>query len=199
VNRWQRLMDVVRFAFEGDMPRADRARWAAASSLADLGEMNVAWLHGEIRQTPSRCGPPQDETIPHVEVLAAVNRAGFVTTNSQSAITAAEAAEHGWMECEAWVCGLAGDETLGRLRAALAGTPLLIGWTRGRESHGTECRYARRAWRDETHFYSDRCPDAAAGLRAAWWVIISDPEPGRNDRLWPAIEAFSAAAKGEPS
>jgi hypothetical protein len=45
-------------------------------------------------------------------------------------------------------------------------------------------------------FWMDRCPLARGELEAAWYVIITDPEPGRNDRLWPALERFAATTGG---
>ena len=76
------------------MRKSDRKAWASAASLKDLGDRVVGWLNGGIQQTPGHVGPPDPETIPHVPVLTRVNRAGFVTDNSQSATTRAEAAEH---------------------------------------------------------------------------------------------------------
>ena len=184
----------------GGMSRADRARWKTASSLADIGELTVEWLSGDIRQTPSHGGPPCDETLPHIEALAAANRAGFVTTSSQSASSPEDPPE--WGECEAWAHGLISDSALCRLRAQAAGTPLLLAGARGHEFFG-ECsyalRYARRVWRDETGFYAARCPDARREIAAAWWVSVTDPEPGRNDRLWPMLASFAGTTTACPS
>jgi hypothetical protein len=52
------------------MSRRDRERWASARRWADLGECVVSWLYGEIVQTPGHCGPPCDETLPLIPVLA---------------------------------------------------------------------------------------------------------------------------------
>ena len=84
MNRFQRLADRISFAFERGMSRSDPARWADASDWADLGDLVVAWLDGNITQTPGHCGPPDDETILLIPVLTAVNRAGFITDNSQA-------------------------------------------------------------------------------------------------------------------
>lgn len=67
------------------MSRADRRRWASARTLADLGELMALWLEGEIGSRPGyqpRCGP-DEETEHLVPVLAALCRAGYVTTCSQ--------------------------------------------------------------------------------------------------------------------
>lgn len=177
----------------GGMSRHDAARWASAKNMADLGELVVAWLHGEIAQTPGHCGPPCRETIPLVPVLELVNRAGFVTDNSQ------QAASRKGRTWNTWVIGFASDATLARLRAAVAGTPLELDACRGKVH---DC--GRRPWglprcprKDATRFWADACPDVAGELAGTWWVYIEDPEPGRNSVLWPALEAF--AGNGVPT
>jgi hypothetical protein len=167
--------------------RADRARWKQARTLADLGELVIAWLNGEIRQTPGHCGPPCDETIPLIPALTVINRGGFVTDNSQLAESTGDGT---W---NTWVSGFAADDTLARLRAAVSGTPLTLDACRGR-IHGC----GRRPWRlppcprnQVTGFWAGACPHVAGALWGTWWVYIEDPEPGRNDRLWPALERFA--------
>lgn len=185
MNRFQRLADRISFAFERGMSRSDRARWADASDWADLGDLVVAWLDGNITQTPGHCGPPDDETIPLIPVLTAVNRAGFITDNSQ-------AGDDRWADCNAWVCGFAADDVLARLRESLAGTPLVLTACRGKD-HG--CRRSRIfrccPWRESVADWAERCPHAADDLRNSWYVGIEDPERCRNDRLWPALAAFA--------
>lgn len=159
------------------MNRHDRAAWKRAVSLAGLGELVVAWLNGDVRQTPGHLGPPDPETIPLTGALTLANRAGFVTDNSQ----AADSREgRVW---EAWVTGFASDTTLARLRAAAAGTALILTACRDRE-HG--CQWRRCPRREVLGYWLQRSP-RVAGLESAWWVTITDPEPGRNDLLWPAL------------
>ncbi|MFH9983364.1 DUF6919 domain-containing protein [Streptomyces sp. NPDC017179] len=65
--------------------RADRRRWRSARSVADLGELMALWLEGEIASRPGyqpRFGP-DEETEHLVPTLAALCRAGYVTTCSQ--------------------------------------------------------------------------------------------------------------------
>jgi hypothetical protein len=67
------------------MSRDDRARWRRASTLDDLGELTARWLERSLESHPGvqlGCGP-DPETAPYIEILAAVNRAGFVTIASQ--------------------------------------------------------------------------------------------------------------------
>ncbi|MFJ9380364.1 DUF6919 domain-containing protein [Streptomyces sp. NPDC101455] len=67
------------------MSRSDRRRWKAATSLADLGELMALYLEGAIASKP---GYPanygvDEETYALIPTLAACNRAGYVTTDSQ--------------------------------------------------------------------------------------------------------------------
>ena len=171
------------------MNRADRRRWRQAQTLADLGELVIAWLNGEITQTPGHLGPPDPETIPLIPVLTAVNRAGFVTDNSQQAET------HEGRTWEAWVSGFASDATLARLRDTVAGTPLILTACRG---CAHECDRAPRwwfcPWKESADFWACRCPRVTDGLYRCWYVSIADPVPGRNDRLWPALKWFAGGA-----
>lgn len=173
------------------MNRADRKRWKGARTLADLGGLVIAWLHGEIQQTPGHCGPPCDETIPLIPVLELVNRAGFVTDNSQLA----ETCEYGtW---NTWVSGFAPDATLARLREAIAGTPLVLAMCRSR-AH--DCPSLQRLlggcpWSTTVSFWAARCPAVARELHRCWYVTVSDPEPGCNDLLWPALAMFAALSQ----
>ena len=172
------------------MSRKDAARWKSAQTMAGLGELVIAWLGGEITQTPGHCGPPCGETIPLIPALTVINRGGFVTDSSQ---LAGSADGYLW---NTWVDGFATDETLARIRAAVAGTPLIVRACRGRVY---ECHH----WRAHipfcprgmvTDFWADRCPALAGALWDTWWVQVEDPEPGRNDLLWPVL----IAALGRP-
>lgn len=161
------------------MSRKDAARWKTARTMADLGELVIDWLNGEITQTPGHCGPPCDETLPLIDVLSVINRGGFVTDNSQLA----ESMDgRTW---NTWVAGFAAGETLARIREAADGTRLTVQACRGRVH---ECR-PRRAFlqpcprRDCTGFWANACPDTADALWATWWVHVEDPEPGRNS-MW---------------
>ncbi|MFI1177860.1 DUF6919 domain-containing protein [Streptomyces melanogenes] len=67
------------------MSRSDRRRWRSARTISDLGGLMALWLEGEIASRPGyqpRYGP-EDETAHLVPTLAAVCRAGYVTTQSQ--------------------------------------------------------------------------------------------------------------------
>jgi len=170
--------------------RADRRRWRQAATLADLGELVIAWLNGEITQTPGHLGPPCDETIPLIPALTLANRAGFVTDNSSPAASA-------WGDwSEASVSGFVSDSDLERLREVTGGLVLAA----CRHSHH-ECGKTKpwELWcpgREVRGFWSRACPAVGEELAGAWFVMIGDPAPGRNDRLWPALERFAASPGG---
>ncbi len=60
-------------------------RWRAARTLAGLGELTAEWLEGTIASIPTVVPGygPDEETAALIPVLAACNRAGYVTTVSQ--------------------------------------------------------------------------------------------------------------------
>jgi hypothetical protein len=155
--------------------RADRKRWASARTLGDLGELTAQWCAGDIAQTPAHCGGPAAETLPYLQLLAAVNRRGFVTTNSQ-------AAGRTW---NAWVDGFATPDTLSRLAACIGGSPLTA------EAH------SRGATREERYWYCRSCPSAKAAIKGARFIELADPQPGRNSLLWPALAEFAGGLLGQ--
>ena len=184
-----KITDWIAFDWRG-MNRHDREAWAVCSSLIEVGTVTAAWLNGELTQTPSHGGPPDEETVPHTDVLIAANLAGFVTTNMQSAISAAEAEANDWRECEAYAQGFVSAATLERLRDVIGGTGLEISGARLRrtrfpgirlaETFGpASSRWTSRVRRSAASFYRDRCPAAADEISDSWLVIITDPEPGR--------------------
>jgi Domain of unknown function (DUF6919) len=150
--------------------RHDRRHWASAGCLADLGELTAQWCEGHLTQTPGHAGPPAAETLPYLDLLATVNRAGFVTENSQAAKPGRTA----------WVCGFADSATTGWLLSDAAGAGLtgkgLEPWVQ------KEIRY----------WYLRYCPRARSAIQAARLIWIEDPEPGRNNRLWPVLAAFAS-------
>jgi hypothetical protein len=172
--------------------RHDRKQWKSAATMADLGELVVAWLHGEIQQTPGHLGPPDPETIPLVPALTAANRATFITNQSQQAGGDSEESCYRCAPWEAFVEGFAADITLERLRSMAASAGLGIGACRRREHcNHRQMGWGRCPWRECVGFWSDCCPAVAGELEAAWYVGIYDPEPGRNDRLWPALRTLT--------
>ncbi len=98
---------VIPMTIRPRMSRGDRRRWRATRSLADVAALTALWLEGAVASQPNyqpNYGP-DEETVPLVPMLAAWNRAGFLTDGSQP----------GDLE----ECAVLG--TLGRQRAAVDG------------------------------------------------------------------------------
>lgn len=61
------------------------AQWSQARSLEDVAALTADWLEGSVASQPgyAREAGPDEESLELVPVLAAVNRAGYLTTCSQ--------------------------------------------------------------------------------------------------------------------
>jgi hypothetical protein len=163
------------------------------------------FLEGRIRDTPTYGGPPDPETQPLIPVLAACNRAGFVTHQSQPG----EPLDDDGCAQRANVSGFADSKTFARLMTAAAEADLIVTGARALDGTGRDfgpffaitiddgeeltwdgITCSRRILRDS---YAWCHPSALKALCDAWQVTLIDPEWGRNDVLWPALEAFAAS------
>jgi hypothetical protein len=197
--------------YAATMSPEDSERWASARTLADLGELTAQWLEGGITSIPGYSGGPDEETEPLTPVLAACNRAGFVTIVSQPG----EEPELGY-DGQIWTQraaleGFASTDTLEALRRHTAGTRLILTAVptgRPEPTWETQIPVTLDGDQENTWFgsllahgdienaetgYSICHPDAVAVLLSSWQVTVIDPEWGRNDILWPALEAFAAS------
>ncbi|MFI2673182.1 DUF6919 domain-containing protein [Streptomyces albidoflavus] len=94
------------------MSRADQRTWEAARTVAALGELMARWLEGTLESRPgceARCRP-EDEMLPLVPTLAALCRAGYITTGSQPGIVGL-GVNGGW-EQHAWADLVVTDRAL---------------------------------------------------------------------------------------
>lgn len=192
------------------MDRETAHRWRSAHTLPELGEVTALWLEGEI---PSQAGympncGPEDETLPHVEVLAAINRAGYVTDWSQPGHAEVigydrdrwcqRAAVSGFMEAGP------GIERVWRLAAAsglycLVYRPLAQHRARrGQAAVEVTSRNGQvftlfGVQRDRDELWGGelgrRCESTL--WQSAREVVVCDPDWGRNDRLWPMLAEFA--------
>jgi hypothetical protein len=201
-----KMADVSDSAGDGEMSPEDEARWLGARTLADLGELTAEWLEGRVKSQPRYFGGPAPETGPLTPVLAACNRAGFVTDDSQPGEPGDE-----YEPQRAAVCGYMATEALSRLCRYLAGTSLAV------VAHAPACQvtsddgaivitpsddeYYTRAGGPtsaatlRSEYAGELHPDAIEALCSAWQVSIVDLEWGRNDVLWPALERFAAESR----
>ena len=171
--------------------RLDR-RWKAARTLADLGSLTALWLEGSLPGGhPGGYDRPDPETLPLVPVLAAANRAGFVTDVSQPGFDGAGYDGHRW-EQRAAVDGHIADGPLldrivagakaARLLVEVDGDRLPVSWTEGETTcwFGGELpvSYVRRCW-----------PRAAVpAVLAARRLLVADRNFGPHDRLWRVLD-----------
>lgn len=180
--------------------------WKEARTFADLGELTAQWIEGRIDSHPGcivdEASDPDEETRHLVPILAACNRRGFVTMDSQPGM-AARAWGGGFWEQRATVCGLVEDRRLLRDLKRAAGRAGLIviahgpgKWDYGADRNlaitkvdGRDCTWAGQKMErfDRAYEWAGVSRGAIRRITAAWQVIVIDPEWGRDDRLWPAL------------
>jgi len=109
------------------MSRADRHRWEAAASLADVADLTAEWLEGGIESQPGYQPGygPDPETAGLVDVLAAVNRAGLLTSCSQPG-SQGSGYDGRWWQQRAGVQLQAVHGLADQFAASLAGTGLTV-------------------------------------------------------------------------
>ncbi len=181
------------------------AAWAAAESLGDLRELTARWLEGGISWIPSYCcAEPAPETTDLIPTLAALNRGGFMTENSQPG----ERLDGGCVQ-RAGVVGFCTEQTAQTLAAACMPTDLfcLVSWPGCEDGPFVPVTIAD----DQAHTWfgppmspghlrdswgEALSPDGLEALTWSWQVTVIDPVWGRNDLLWPTI---SAAIAGPPA
>lgn len=177
-----------------------KLNWQATKTLSDLGELTALWLEGKIPSRPGYEGGPDEETVPLIGALAAVNRAGYVTTASQPGYDGPGYDGAHWRQ-RAGVDGFADDSMRELLAAAAKQLDLIfiqhkagrrtshqdavtVTERKGRRVTGFGVCLSRRHIQDSWAGYGI-CPhEAQDALCEAWQVTIVDPEWGRDDRLW---------------
>lgn len=175
-------------------PRA-ASYWQTPRTLAELGTQMAGWLSGGITERPGYAGPcdvDEDLAPGLTDTLVAACHAGYVTDQSQPAWA------DGAMSAPAAVVGFCDDQVMQELVQLARHKDLSVIACRAPATR----RYVRRDMfifaprtvgdlRDSWTGYGLCHPDAVTALVNAWQVEISDPESGRNDRLWPALKAWA--------
>jgi len=158
----------------------DRRQWRDADSLAAIGELSARWLEGALAYQPEDFATePAPETRPLVPVLAPLNRAGYVTTNSQPGVALRAGTGQ-----RAFVTGYCDDLSLRRLEGAVrdtdvvlvafrpdegAGEPVVVTMRDGGEAtlvgRPASANYIRRVW-DQ-----DVTPARVAVRLGAWQLL----------------------------
>lgn len=174
-------------------------RWVEAVTLEQLGELVAQWLERRIA-VPLQYGaaPPDSETDQLVPVLAQLNRAGFVTDDSQPGEIVGDSAQR------AFVTGYCDQDIAERLASVSVREDLVV------VSQPTDPRapFQLPVTRDETNTSTSLSgtyapcngddaswpwpglrPEMRAVLLDTWYVSVCDPVWGRDDVLWPALTA----------
>lgn len=180
-----------------------RHRWAQAATLQDLADLTALWLEGRLNYHPSYGRSPDPETVPIVPVLARLNRAGFLTSDSQPG--SVTHGRHGavWKQ-RAAVAGFAGPQLAGLItRAAVKAGMLTRVMTAALYDPrdripATTWNNQPRTWfgarrdADDVALELDGCSAGAIhAVTATMQVTIVDPEWGRDDALWPLLAEAS--------
>ncbi|MFJ7213734.1 DUF6919 domain-containing protein [Amycolatopsis sp. NPDC098790] len=175
---------------------AERQLWLNAEDLAGIGGLMARWLEGNLSYQPAYYGSaPDEETAELVPVLAALNRAGFVTEFSQPGIQLTNGSAQ-----RAAVGGFCDDAMLLNLKVATFGTDLvMLRFASGDTGEGSvvvtldereEYTFLGRTEGpdDLEHGYGeDLSPAGLTALIDAWQIHLFDPVWGRNDLLWPLL------------
>ena len=173
--------------------------WRTARTLEDLAQATIAFLRGDLGETPVHGGPPDPETAPLIADLMRMNAAGFITVDSQPGEVSP-----GWSQ-RAYVEGLCTEATAARIEAAVLGTELvLLSFAPGAIGEAsitvsldgrTPNTFLGRA--DPSYFndlIGNGSPELDAELARAWTLQIFDPVWGRSDMLLSALVAALEAA-----
>jgi hypothetical protein len=207
---------LTRLFYSGVHPiDTDWEPWENAWTLADLGEVTARWLEGRVDAHPNGHDVPDPETTELVPVLAAANRAGFVTDGSQPGETSATGPYGSWQQraavtgfCDAVtffaladLAHAAGLEV--RVRAMPPRRRIRLPFSQLRREPGIPVSrstgYGVMTDFGTPMFWEDICTSfwvcsdgALEQLAEAWQVTLVDPCWGRNDRLWSVLARFAS-------
>lgn len=201
LRRWRDDREVRRLIEAENWGRAWVA-WQQAQTLAELGELTAQWLEGAIPCLPMYIGGPAPETKPLIPYLAAYNRCGYLTYQSQPGSTS----ERDWFQ-RAWVSGFGSSDIATRIEDALLGTELIVCVTPPGGDVPTRICVTTVHGRAHTiggamrasylaEQYRDVVPVALPALLNAWQIEVIDPQWGRNDLLWGRLDQ---ALSGQPA
>jgi hypothetical protein len=200
----------------GTVNREDLRRWQGARTLADLGELTAQWIEGKIGSQPGYHGTTDIESPEMVPVLAAVNRAGYVTIQSQRGCDGPGFDGARWTQ-RAAVEGFASHELAERI---WSGAPLNLHvidrcdkhlprvrissryavtctWREREERTSFGHHLSRRHLRDPHVGYGILAAPALDALCSAHQVTVIDLEPGRDSVLWDFLAGICEQEGGD--
>jgi|SRR5690349_2238892 hypothetical protein len=175
----------------------DRGAWRQATTLAAAGELTARWLEGQSEFQPATfTATYDDETAPIAVELAALNRNGLFTKESQPGLRTAELAQR------QYVTGFCSAESAAELLALSTQSELVtVAHAPGESSNaaipvtldGGEVvtvlgSSENPVTEEQIQDWAGETNDALALLLAdSWYVEILDPVWGRDDVLLPAV------------
>jgi hypothetical protein len=175
----------------------DRGAWRQATTLAGAGELTARWLEGNSEFQPATFTASFDaETAPIAVELAALNRNGLFTKESQPGLRSAGGAQR------QYVTGFCSAEILAQLLALSTRSELVtVAHAPGESSNaaipvtldGGEVvtvlgSSENPVTEDQIQDWAGETNDNLALLLAdSWYVEILDPVWGRDDVLLPAV------------
>jgi hypothetical protein len=176
--------------------------WRDARTIEDLGVAMADWLEGRIPSWPGYYGPfgqEEENGARHlIPTLVALNRAGFVTTNSQPGMDGRDHDGSRWRQ-RAWVEGVVDDRSplLDRLvqsaeragmtviRGRRTPQPVILTDRNGEPMSSIGHRYPRNQLAREWNGVGRHALRALRDHGAP--VAFVDLVWGRDDRLWPTL------------
>lgn len=181
----------------------DKGAWRQAITLAAAGELTARWLEGESQYQAATFTPTYDaETAPIAAGLAALNRNGLFTKESQPGLREGKTAQR------QYVTGFCSAETAADLLALSTRSQLVTVAHAPGESSSAAIPVTHDGGEvvtvlgssenpvdeEQIQDWADETNDTLALLLAdSWYVEILDPVWGRNDVLLPAVlEALTA-------
>jgi hypothetical protein len=175
----------------------DRGAWRQATTLAGAGELTARWLEGQSEFQPATFTARYDaETAPIAVELAALNRNGLFTKESQPGLQSAGVSQR------QYVTAFCSAETAAELLALSTRTELVtVAHAPGESSNaaipvtldGGEVvtvlgSSENPVTEDQIQDWAGETNDNLALLLAdSWYVEILDPAWGRDDVLLPAV------------
>ena len=175
----------------------DKGAWRQATTLDAAGELTARWLEGKSEYQPATFSARYDDETESIAVeLAAVNRSGLFTKESQPGLRTEATAQRQYVTgfCSAeTAAGLLALSTRSELvtvahapgEASSASIPVTLDGgevvTVLGSSENPVSEDQIRDWADETN------ESLALLLADSWYVEILDPAWGRNNVLLPAV------------
>jgi hypothetical protein len=175
----------------------DRGAWRQATTLAGAGELTARWLEGQSEFQPATFTARYDaETAPIAVELAALNRNGLFTKESQPGLQSAGVSQR------QYVTAFCSAETAAELLALSTRTELVtVAHAPGESSNAAipvtldSGEVVTVLGSSENPVTEDQIQDWAGEtndnlallLADSWYVEILDPAWGRDDVLLPAV------------